>query len=113
MVKKAKKVVKEIKIPEITQEERKRMQIDGIKKTIVPAILGTFWGVLFFWVLGSGQDKNWFSVLLLMVLLSYYIQKLVYPRIGVEVREFEKKDWLYVEFLTLNFCLVVWTLLLN
>jgi hypothetical protein len=48
-----------------------------------------------------------------VVLVSYYIQKLAYPMLGVKVDEFETKDWFYVEFMTIIFLLVSWTLLLN
>jgi len=37
----------------------------------------------------------------------------LYPVIGVKVSEFETKDWLYVELMTIIFLLVSWTLLLN
>jgi len=33
--------------------------------------------------------------------------------LGVKVDEFETKDWFYVEFMTIIFMLVSWTLLLN
>jgi len=33
--------------------------------------------------------------------------------IGIDVKEFGNKDWFYVEFITIDFWLVVWTLLLN
>src|SRR4030067_95327 len=97
----------------ITPAERKRMLIEGIKKTAVPAFMGAFFAVVLFMNFYDAQDKHWLYVLLLVVLVSYYIQKLVYPLLGVKVSEFETKDWLYVESMTIIFLLVSWTLLLN
>lgn len=97
----------------LTPDERKRVLIEGIKKTVVPAFIGAFFAVVFYFKFGHGQDVLWFSVFLLVLLLSYYIQRLVYPSIGVRVKEFETKDWLYVELFTIVFFWVFWTLLLN
>ena len=97
----------------ITPGERKRLLIEGIKKTAVPAFMGAFFAVVLFMNFYDAQDKHWLYVLLLVVLVSYYIQKLVYPMLGVKVGEFETKDWLYVESMTIIFLLVSWTLLLN
>jgi hypothetical protein len=93
--------------------DRKRLLIEGIKKTAVPAFMGAFFAVVLFLNFYDAKDKNWLYVLLLVVLVSYYGQKLVYPMLGVKVSEFEIKDWLYVELMTIIFLLVCWTLLLN
>ena len=111
--KKVERTEKEPVIKTLTPEERKRSLIDGIKKTVVPAFIGAAFAVLFILTEDKILGKPWFVVLLLVVLLSYYIQRLSYPFIGVRVKEFETKDWLYVEFLTIIFLLVAWTLLLN
>jgi len=97
----------------LTPGERKRLLIEGIKKTAVPAFIGAFFAVVLFLNFYDAKDKHWLYVLLLVVLVSYYIQKLVYPMLGVKVSEFETKDWLYVELMTIIFLLVSWTLLLN
>ncbi len=97
----------------MTPEERKRMMIEGIKKTVLPAFIGCAFALLFFLRFGDAKEVPWFSILLLVVLLAYYVQRILYPLIGVKVKEFEFKDWLYVEFLMLIFMLVIWTLLLN
>ena len=98
----------------ITPDERKRLLIEGIKKTIVPAFISAAFAILFFVKFGDAKEKvSWFSAILLVVLLSYYIQRFLYPLIGVRVKEFETKDWLYVEFLIIIYLLVFWTLLLN
>ncbi len=98
-----------------TPEERKRMLIDGIKKTVVPAFIGAFFALLFFTKFGDATAVSYVMVmvLLLVVLSSYYIQRFVYPLVGVKVAEFETKDWIYVEFFTIVFLIVIWILLLN
>ena len=97
----------------LTPVERKRLLIEGIKKTAVPAFMGAFFAVVLFMNFYDAKDKHWLYVLLLVVLVSYYVQKLLYPALGVKVSEFETKDWLYVELMTIIFLLVFWTLLLN
>ena len=112
------KVVKKVEpeetpIKKQTPEERKQALVDGIKKTVMSSFIGAGFAILIFLYFGDASDKPWFSVILLVVIVSYYLQKLVYPLIGVKVKEFETKDWLYVEFLIIIFLMVVWTLLLN
>ncbi len=97
----------------ITPDERRRILIEGIKKTVLPAFISAAFAWMFFVKFGDAKDVPWFSILLLVVLLSYYIQRFLYPLIGVRVKEFETKDWLYVEFLSIIYLLVFWTLLLN
>ncbi|CAG0961386.1 hypothetical protein METP3_00848 [Methanosarcinales archaeon] len=98
----------------ITPGEGKRLLIEGIKKTVAPAFIGVFFALLFLYQFGSAKiGVSWFSVFLLVLLLSYYIQRLGYPLIGVRVKEFETKDWLYVELFTIIYFWVFWTLLLN
>jgi hypothetical protein len=97
---------------EKTPEEKRENHINGIKKTLVPAIIGTFAGFLSL-NLGTGTDLPWLSILLFVIIFSYYAQRLIYPIINVDVKEFGGKDWFYVEFITIDFWLVVWTLLLN
>ena len=97
----------------ITPDEGKRLLIEGIKKTVAPAFISVFFALLFLYKFGNASDISWFSVFLLVMLLSYYIQRLGYPLIGVRVKEFETKDWLYVELFTIIYFWVFWTLLLN
>ena len=98
---------------EKTPVEKKKDYKDGIIKTIVPALIGTIAGIFCFFQLGSGTEFPWLSVMLFLIIFSYYAQRLVYPAIGIDVKEFGNKDWFYVEFITIDFWLVVWTLLLN
>jgi len=37
----------------------------------------------------------------------------IFPLIKINTKEFGFKDWFYVEFIVIDFCLVTWTLLLN
>lgn len=94
-------------------EEKKQRFIEGIKKTVLPAFISAAFAILFFVKFGDAKDVSWFSVVLLVILLSYYIQRGIYPLIGVRVKEFETKDWLYVEFLVIIYFWVIWILLLN
>lgn len=97
----------------ITPDERKRILVEGIKKTVVPAFISAAFALVFFLKFGNAKDVSWFSIILLVALLSYYIQRFLYPLIGVRVKEFGAKDWLYVEFLIIIYLLVFWTFLLN
>jgi hypothetical protein len=97
----------------ITPDERKRILVEGIKKTVVPGFISAAFALVFFLKFGNAKDVSWFSIILLVALLSYYIQRFLYPLIGVRVKEFGAKDWLYVEFLIIIYLLVFWTFLLN
>lgn len=108
---KEKKEVEPVKIK--TPQERKRLLIEDIKKTAVPVFIGFVFALLFVVMGEKISGKPWYSVLLLVGLVSYGIQKLIYPYLGVRVNEFGIKDWLYVEFMTIIFLLVFWILLLN
>ncbi len=113
---KEKKIEKVPVVKSAKPEERKQKFIEGIKKTVFPAFISAAFAILFFVKFGDSnakEDPSWFSVVLLVILLSYYIQRVIYPLIGVRVKEFEKKDWLYVEFLVIIYFWVIWILLLN
>ncbi len=110
---KEKKIEKVPVVKSAKPEERKQKFIEGIKKTVLPAFISAAFAILFFVKFGDAKDVSWFSVVLLILLLSYYIQRGIYPLIGVRVKEFETKDWLYVEFLVIIYFWVIWVLLLN
>jgi|SRR5659263_306818 len=109
--------IKEIEVIAKTPAEKKRLLIEGIKKTVTPAFISVLFAFIIKYNFGDASGEAfrtpWYFVFLLIILVSYYIQKLVYPALGVRVKEFETKDWLYVEFLTVIFFWVFWTLLLN
>jgi len=106
---------------EKSPEEKKKNYVEGIIKTIVPSIIGTAAAIICFNSLGSGSSSGtnpgvevpWLSIMLFVIIFSYYAQRVLYPIIGINVKEFGAKDWFYVEFITVDIWLVVWTLLLN
>lgn len=100
-------------IKERTPEEKRKEHRDGIVKTIISAALGIIAGVLCFSLYGTGVDQKWYAILMIVIGFTYFIQKLVYPQLKIDVKEFKFKDWFYVEFIVIDFFLVVWTLLLN
>jgi hypothetical protein len=100
-------------IKERTPEEKQKEHRDGIVKTAVAALLGTIAGILCFHLYGAGEDRIWYAVLTIVIGLTYYIQKFFYPQIKINTKEFKFKDWFYVEFIVVDFFLIVWTLLLN
>ena len=96
-----------------TPEERKQAHIEGIIKTAVASIIGVIAGLLAYIQFGVGDEIRWYAVLIIVVALAYYAQKLIFPLIKIDTKEFGFKDWFFVEFLVIDFCLVTWTLLLN
>ncbi|AKB75642.1 hypothetical protein MSLAZ_2381 [Methanosarcina lacustris Z-7289] len=104
---------KKIFIKQKTPEEKQKAHRDGIIKTIVAAMLGTIAGVVAFSQYGAGQDRIWYAVLMIIIGITYYAQKLIYPSLQIDTKEFKAKDWFFVEFIVVDFFLVTWTLLLN
>jgi hypothetical protein len=100
-------------IKEKTPEEKQKEHRDGIIKTVVASILGILAGFLTFTLYGTGEDRIWYAVLMILIGITYFIQKFIYPPLKIDVKEFKFKDWLYVEFIIIDFFLVTWTLLLN
>lgn len=100
-------------IKERTPEEKQKEHRDGIVKTVVAALLGTIAGILCFHLYGAGEDRIWYAVLTIVIGLTYYIQKFLYPQLKIDTKEFKFKDWFYVEFIVVDSFLVIWTLLLN
>jgi len=100
-------------IKERTPEEKQKEHRDGIVKTVVAALLGTIAGVLCFHMYGTGEDRIWYAVLTIVIGITYFIQKFLYPQLQISAKEFKFKDWFYVEFIVIDFFLIVWTLLLN
>jgi TRAP-type uncharacterized transport system fused permease subunit len=104
---------KKILIKEKTPEEKQKAHKEGIIKTIVASILGILAGVIVFSLYGTGEDRIWYAILTIVIAITYFVQKLIYPQLKVDVKEFKAKDWLFVEFVVVDFFLVTWTLLLN
>ena len=102
-----------ITVKEKTPEERKQNHIDGIIKTVVASVIGIVAGFISFKQFGTAEDTTWYAILTIVAVLAYYAQRIIFPAIKINSKEFGFKDWFYVEFLVIDFCLVTWTLLLN
>lgn len=101
-------------IKEKTPEEKQKEHREGIIKTIVASALGIIAGFLFYSLYGTGENKVWYAILFIVIGITYFLQKyLIYPQLKVDAKEFKLKDWFYVEFIIVDFFLVIWTLLLN
>jgi hypothetical protein len=77
---------------------------DGIKKTIVPSILGVVAGVVSYFF----SSDNGLMVLVLLLMIT--IQTPIYRRIGVNPKPM---DWLSISFMTFGFWFLTLTLMLN
>jgi len=102
-----------ITVKEKTPQERREAHIQGIIKTAVASVIGIIAGFMAFSQFGAATDTKWYAVLVIVGVLAYYAQRIIYPAIKINTKEFGFKDWFYVEFLVVDFCLVIWTLLLN
>lgn len=100
-------------IKEKTPEERKAAHVEGIVKTAIAAFIGMIAGFGAFYRFGAGTETPWYAALVIIAVLAYYAQRVIYPAIKIDTKEFGPKGWFYVEFIVIDFCLVTWTLLLN
>ena len=100
-------------IKERTPEEKQKQYREGIIKTVVASALGIIAGLLTYSLYGTGENRIWYVILTIVIGSTYLLQKVIYPLIKIDVKEFKFKDWFYVEFLVIDFFLVIWTLLLN
>ncbi len=98
-----------------TPEEKKQVHIEGILKTAVASAIGIIAGIAVFMQLGVGDapEVKWYAILIIVAALSYYAMRLLFPLIKINPKDFGFKDWFYVEFIVIDFCMVTWTLLLN
>ncbi len=100
-------------IKEITPEEKQKAHREGIIKTIVASALGIMAGLIAASLYGTGENKAWYAILMIVIGFTYFLQKLIYSQLNIDTIEFKFKDWFYVEFIVIDFFLVTWTLLLN
>lgn len=100
-------------LKEITPEEKQKAHREGIIKTIVASALGIIAGLIASILYGTGENKAWYAILMLVIGFTYFLQKLIYSQLNIDTIEFKFKDWFYVEFIVIDFFLVTWTLLLN
>ncbi|WMW23910.1 hypothetical protein RE474_07300 [Methanolobus sediminis] len=100
-----------------TPEEKKQAHKEGIIKTAVAAIIGIVAGIIAYTQLGEGipteTGYEWYVILMFIVGISFYVMKFSFPIFKIKPKEFGFKDWFYVEFIVIDFCLLTWTLLLN
>ncbi|MCS3924358.1 EMC6-like membrane protein [Methanosalsum natronophilum] len=102
-----------LKIKEKTPEERKQNHIEGVIKTAVAAIIGIIAGIAGYYLLDKAIDFTWYSIIIVVGIIAFYLQKAVFPLVKINTKDFGAKDWLYVEFLVLDFFLITWILMLN
>ena len=103
------------------ETDRKKAHINGIIKTLFPAVLGVVFGFLCYSALGTGAPEEgasgmiypWYFVMTILIGATILVQKYVYPFMKIDVQNFEGKDWIYVEFIAVDLWLVTWTILLN
>lgn len=102
-----------VPVREKTPEERRQAHIQSIIRTAIASVIGIIAGVVAFNRLGAATDTKWYAIIVIVAILAYYAQRIIYRGIKIDTKEFGAKDWFYVEFLVVDFCLVTWTLLLN
>jgi hypothetical protein len=93
--------------------ERKQDRIDGIKKTVYPAVLGVLAGFACYYDANAISSLPWHFVLVVVIIITSLIQRYTYSFLKIDAAGFQTKDWLYVEFIAVDLWLVTWTLLLN
>ena len=87
------------------EKGKRTTHVEGIKKTLLASLLGITGGVLSFLVPQS------YGILIFIVV--FYIQRPILPRLQIDVKEYQLKDWFYTAFMTFAFWFVCWTILLN
>ena len=53
------------------------------------------------------------SFAFLILALMIYVQKFIFPSLGIDSKRFGFKDWFFLSFMTFCFWFITWTLLLN
>ncbi len=98
----------ELKTP--TREEKVASHVRGIKVVLLSSLMGVVAGFLsspYF----LSSSKVSFSFLILAV--AIYVQKYIFPFMGVKSSEFVFKDWFFISFMSFCFWFITWTILLN
>jgi phage shock protein PspC (stress-responsive transcriptional regulator) len=110
----AEPALKESKSKPKSTAETRNIQMDGIKKTVYPSFLGVLAGfACYYGPPATISQLPWHFILLMVLAVTYFVQRLTYPFMNIDVLEFKGKDWFYVEFMVVDLWLVTWTLLLN
>jgi ABC-type anion transport system duplicated permease subunit len=98
----------EFKTP--TREEKVAAHVRGIKVVLLSSLMGVVAGFLSSPYFLSAANVS-FSFLILA--LAIYVQKYLFPFIGVKSSEFVFKDWFFISFMTFCFWYISWTIILN
>ncbi len=101
------------KLKEKTSVEKRTEHLYSIVKTAVASYIGVVAGFVAYFMLDAALETKWYAILTIIAILAYYAQRIIYPLIKINTKDFGIKDWLYVEFIVIDFCLVTWTLMLN
>ena len=80
-------------VKQMTPEEKQKAHREGIIKTIVSSILGILSGVIMFSQYGTGEDRIWYVILIIVIGITYFAQKLIYIPLKIDTKEFKFKDW--------------------
>jgi hypothetical protein len=99
-----------VEIKEPTKEERTAFHIRGVKMVLVPSLMGAVAGVLSSPYFLSPNSVT-FSFLILAI--AIYVQKFLFPLIGIKSAAFGFKDWFFLAFMTFCYWYITWTILLN
>ncbi len=102
-----------LKVKPKSAAERRKDRIDGIKKTVYPAALGVLAGFACYYGADAISLLPWHFVIIVVILVTYIIQKFTYSFMKIDAAGFKTKDWFYVEFMAVDLWLVTWTILLN
>jgi hypothetical protein len=99
----------EIKTP--TKDERIAFHIRGVKMVLLPSLLGALAGIISYLLFYNNEPVRLYSLIVLV--LAIYVQKFIFPPLGIDSKRFGFKDWFFLSFMTFCFWFVAWTLLLN
>ena len=86
-------------------ESEKEEYVEGVKKTVFPAIFGVLAGILSF-LLTEPESGDGLIIATILIILQRYMYPLI--RLNINV-----KDFLYISFITVFSWFITFTLLIN
>ena len=86
-------------------ESEKEDYVEGVKKTVFPAIFGVLAGILSF-LLTEPESGDGLIIATILIILQRYMYPLI--RLNINV-----KDFLYISFITVFSWFITFTLLIN
>jgi len=93
--------------------DKRKERIDGIVKTVYSSLLGCIAGFACYYNAEALAPFPWHTVMIMVILVTFLIQKYTYNLLKIDANDFKTKDWMYVEFMVVDLWLVTWTVLLN